>query len=34
MFFVQVFAFISLGIVLVSTFTFVLSTLEEFQVAK
>jgi hypothetical protein len=27
-----VFAFVSLGIVLLSTFTFVLSTLEEFQV--
>jgi hypothetical protein len=31
---VEVFAFISLGIVLLSTFTFVLSTLEEFQVGK
>jgi len=29
---VEVFAFVSLGIVLLSTFTFVLSTLEEFQV--
>jgi hypothetical protein len=31
---VKVFAFISLGIVLLSTFTFILSTLEEFQVRK
>jgi hypothetical protein len=31
---VEVFAFISLGIVLLSTFTFVLSTLEEFQVGE